>query len=154
MGSSGALPNTTGSLVVGGTVTAADLVATDDATVGDDLGVTGDATVGGVLRVTPGATIELGADTNLYRTAANRLATDDALDVGGNLLTFGSATVSGDLVVAAGAGSFGGGAGVAFIHNATTNPTTNPTAGGILYVTAGALTYRGSSGTVTPIAPA
>ena len=33
-------------------------------------------------------------------------------------------------------------------------PTANPTGGGFLYVTAGALNYRGSAGTVTAIAPA
>lgn len=51
-------------------------------------------------------------------------------------------------------GSFGSGAKVMFIPNATTVPTTNPTGGGILYVEAGALKYRGSSGTVTTIAAA
>jgi hypothetical protein len=50
--------------------------------------------------------------------------------------------------------AFGGGAGVLGIANATTAPTSNPTGGGILYVEAGALKYRGSSGTVTIIAPA
>lgn len=50
--------------------------------------------------------------------------------------------------------SFGGAAGAIFIANATTNPASNPSGGGILYVNAGALTYRGSSGTVTVIAPA
>jgi hypothetical protein len=50
--------------------------------------------------------------------------------------------------------SLGGGAGVQFIGNAATVPTSNPTGGGILYVEAGALKYRGSSGTVTTIAPA
>jgi hypothetical protein len=49
---------------------------------------------------------------------------------------------------------FGGGAKVWYIANATTVPTTNPTSGGLLYVEAGALKYRGSSGTVTIIAPA
>lgn len=53
-----------------------------------------------------------------------------------------------------GAGSFGSGLNVIFVANATTNPTTDPTGGGILYVTGGALTYRGSGGTVTTIAPA
>lgn len=53
-----------------------------------------------------------------------------------------------------GAGSFGSGAGVAFIGNATTVPTTNPTGGGVLYAQAGALKYRGSSGTVTTLGPA
>lgn len=49
---------------------------------------------------------------------------------------------------------FGGGVKVIAIPNATTAPTTNPTGGGVLYVESGALKYRGSSGTVTTIAPA
>jgi hypothetical protein len=36
----------------------------------------------------------------------------------------------------------------------TTAPTANMTGGGILYVENGALKYRGSSGTITTIAPA
>jgi hypothetical protein len=40
------------------------------------------------------------------------------------------------------------------IGNAVTVPTGNPTGGGVLYVEAGALKYRGSSGTVTTIANA
>jgi hypothetical protein len=51
-------------------------------------------------------------------------------------------------------GSYGSGAGVLFIGNRTTAPTTNPTAGGILYVESGALKYRGSGGTTTTIATA
>lgn len=54
----------------------------------------------------------------------------------------------------ASAGSYGSGSGVLFLGNATTAPTTNPTGGGILYVEAGALKFRGSSGTVTTIANA
>ena len=50
--------------------------------------------------------------------------------------------------------SLGGGVGVIGIANDTTDPTSNPTAGGVLYVSAGALKYRGSSGTVTTIAAA
>ncbi len=50
--------------------------------------------------------------------------------------------------------SFGSGTGVVFIANASVNPSTNPTGGGILYCDSGALKFRGSSGTVTPIAPA
>lgn len=49
---------------------------------------------------------------------------------------------------------FGGGTGVIGLDNAATNPTTNPTAGGILFSTAGALHWRGSSGTDTAVAPA
>jgi hypothetical protein len=48
----------------------------------------------------------------------------------------------------------GGGSGVIGIKNATTAPTTNATGGGVLFSQAGALKWRGSSGTVTTIAPA
>lgn len=61
-------------------------------------------------------------------------------------------TSAGDLGF--GGSSFGSGAKVIFIANATTNPTTNPTGGGVLYATGGALTWRGSAGTVTTIAVA
>jgi hypothetical protein len=51
-------------------------------------------------------------------------------------------------------GAFGSGDGVIGIRNATTNPSTNPANGGVLYADAGALKWRGSGGTVTTIAPA
>lgn len=50
-----------------------------------------------------------------------------------------------------GALSIADGVGVVGIKNATTAPTTNPTGGGIIYAEAGALKYRGSSGTVTTL---
>ena len=60
-----------------------------------------------------------------------------------------------------GNGSFGfngfsasGGEGGIFIANATVVPTSNPVNGGIFFIEAGALKYRGSSGTVTTIAVA
>lgn len=49
---------------------------------------------------------------------------------------------------------FGSGVKVIGIANCTTAPTVNPTGGGVLYVEAGALKYRGSSGTVTTLGPA
>jgi hypothetical protein len=49
---------------------------------------------------------------------------------------------------------FGAGKGVVAIANAALVPTINPSGGGVLYVEDGALKYRGSSGTVTTIAPA
>jgi hypothetical protein len=49
---------------------------------------------------------------------------------------------------------FGSGVGVIGLANCTTAPTTNPTGGGVLYAEAGALKWRGSSGTVTTIAAA
>lgn len=53
-----------------------------------------------------------------------------------------------------GAADLGGGNKVIGIDDATTVPTTNATGGGILYSEAGALKWRGSSGTVTTIAVA
>jgi hypothetical protein len=49
---------------------------------------------------------------------------------------------------------FGGGVYVLGMRNAQTVPTGSPSGGGVLYVENGALKYRGSSGTVTTIAPA
>lgn len=51
-------------------------------------------------------------------------------------------------------GQFGAGVKVIGLANATTVPTTNPSAGGVLYAEAGALKWRGSSGTITTIAAA
>lgn len=79
-------------------------------------------------------------DTTLYRAAAARLKTDGALHAGTNLLINTT--------------SVGAGVGVLGMANATTVPTTNPTAGGVLYASGGALFWRGSSGTVTQLAPA
>lgn len=53
-----------------------------------------------------------------------------------------------------GGNSFGGGEDVLFIANASPIPSANPTGGGIIYVEGGALKFRGSSGTITTIAPA
>lgn len=53
-----------------------------------------------------------------------------------------------------GATDHGGGTQVIGIDNASVNPTTNPTGGGILYADAGAGKWRGSSGTVTTFGPA
>ena len=50
--------------------------------------------------------------------------------------------------------SVAGGEGIMAIGNATTAPTGTPSGGGVLYVDAGALKFKGSSGTVTTIASA
>jgi len=100
----------------------------------------------------------LGTITTLYGyhcrsmvVATNRLAFYDegqpAGDNHGN--RFASNTQFASVV-----GAFGGGAGVIGIANATVIPTWNPAGGGVLYVNAGALTYRGPAGTITVIAPA
>ncbi len=64
--------------------------------------------------------------------------------------TFGSTGVQ----FGTGATDHGGGTGVIGVDNAATDPTTNPTGGGILYASGGAGKWRGSSGTVTTFGPA
>jgi hypothetical protein len=80
-------------------------------------------------------------------------------DTTGNLVlqtngTTTAVTIDTSQNVGVGGTSFGSGAVVMFIANATTVPTTNPSGGGVLYVQAGALKYRGSSGTVTTLGAA
>jgi hypothetical protein len=70
---------------------------------------------------------------------------------GVSTMTVGASVTAFDMDLGAGLGS---GHGVISIKNASVAPTTNPVGGGILYVDAGALKYRGSSGTVTTIANA
>lgn len=83
-------------------------------------------------------------DTNLYRDLADRLRTDDDLHISLNTRVG---------LVGGAAPTGGGGVGVIAIANAATVPSTNPSAG-VVYVEGGALKYRGSSGTVTTLAPA
>lgn len=79
-------------------------------------------------------------DVNLYRSAADVLKTDDTFHVSGNLRINTT--------------SLGGGSVVIALANASIVPSVNPTGGGVLYSEAGALKWRGSSGTVTTIANA
>lgn len=53
-----------------------------------------------------------------------------------------------------GGSSYGSGQGVVFIANVAAGPSGTPTGGGLLYVESGALKFKGSSGTVSTIAPA
>lgn len=62
--------------------------------------------------------------------------------------------LDGNVTIFSASGSYGGGERVIFIKNRTTAPSSDPTDGGILYVEAGALKFRGSGGTTTTVAPA
>lgn len=66
----------------------------------------------------------------------------------------GASFFVGSLGVGSTSPQVGGGVGVVAIANASTPPASNPVGGGVLYVEGGALKFRGSSGTVTTIAPA
>lgn len=79
------------------------------------------------------------ADSILERVAANRLETPGEFNIGKSL-RIGGATG-------------GGSSGAICLANAATVPNANIT-GGILYVEAGALKYRGSSGTITTLGAA
>lgn len=109
-----------------------------------------DATNGGIT--TGSNNILIGNDlTALSSTGSNNL------DIGN--LIFGTSLGTGSTVAGGNVGintatEFGSGVGAIGIANAGTPPSTNPTGGGVLYVEAGALKFRGSSGTVTVIAPA
>lgn len=104
----------------------------------------------GSTTLTTGARNILIANGNVVATTP-AAGTNDFLNLGnlvtGDLANFNLSLLNG----ASSAGSFGGGVKVVFITNATTVPTTNPTGGGILYCEAGALKYRGSSGTITTL---
>lgn len=97
---------------------------------------------GGLQLVSYAADPMLLQSANVLKLQANGATTRLQLETNGNLAAF------------TGTGSYGGGVLVAFLANCTTAPTTNPTGGGVLYVEAGALKYRGSSGTVTTLGPA
>ena len=100
--------------------------------------------------------VEVGGGTRVSVNADYDARLDAALPLAGG-------TMTGDLVVGT-TGSvanlrmnnagLGSGVGVVAIANAGTNPSTNPSGGGVLYAEGGALKWRGSSGTVTTIANA
>ncbi len=84
-------------------------------------------------------------------TAQNARIDTVAIGAGGGTANLAVYT---NLAVGSMVPAYGNGVRVIFIANATTLPTANPVSGGILYVDAGALKYRGSNGTITQIAAA
>jgi len=97
-----------------------------------------------------GMAIVPGVDTNWALQVTNT-ASASRHELYGNGNALFCLGVAGNLGV--GGSSFGGAVCGVFIANGTA-PGSNPVGGGVLYVAAGALKYRGSSGTVTTIAPA
>lgn len=120
----------------------------------DNIDFTADLTFSDSEFFTANARARFGFDGATGRVViddAGGTAREIALKSGGSdRLTVGTA---GSVRVNGAAVGTGVGALVA-IPNVTTPPSTNPTGGGVLYIEAGALKYRGSSGTVTTIAPA
>lgn len=87
------------------------------------------------INATTSVDLAIGANTELHATAAEIL-------------------VNNNFAVNASPASYQSMVGGVFIANVTTAPSGNPAAGGFLYAEAGALKWRGSSGTITTIAPA
>jgi hypothetical protein len=72
----------------------------------------------------------------------------------GSIIHRGLSAHTSNIQVGSATADVGNGVGVIGVKNATTTPTASATGGGILYAENGALKWRGSSGTVTTIAPA
>lgn len=123
-----------------------------------DIGTTG--TIG--ARVNRGATTNFAsfilatAGTDRWSFRLNNDSTNDlhVRDVNAGATPIMFATGGKNIQMISATAAFGGGSGVIGIANCTTPPSTTPSGGGVFYVDSGALKYKGSSGTVTTIAPA
>ena len=132
------------------------------------LGVAKQARIAGKVTISPGAGVtgldlatsdsysELRVIQNSVSTTDNHMyigytsgATSSLYLYSNNVQTM---RVESGANIGIGGSSYGGGVKCVFLANATTVPTTNPVGGGVLYCQAGALKFRGSSGTVTTIA--
>jgi len=119
--------------------------------------------VGLAVRATSGQTTNLTEWLNSGGTAIASVSnTGEGVFTGVRSATLNNTSLQTTIVMnagrnvglATGSGSYGAGTAVVFIGNASSTPTSNPTGGGILYVEAGALKYRGSSGTITTLGAA
>jgi len=124
---------------------------------------TGTAQVGAVIRGAAAQSANLQEWQNSGATALASISSSGGasfaqVQSAAYLNTSGQTTLRLDggrnVTLAAGASSYGAGTAVVFIGNASSTPTSNPVGGGILYVEAGALKYRGSSGTITTLGAA
>ena len=123
------------SLTGSGTFTAADLVATDDVTVGDDLTVTGLCTIGETLGVTGASTLAAVACTTLAASSnatvggtlgVTGTSTMAAINASGTVAAAGAMTVGTTLGIGTGASIGGAGSGTA-----AADLTLNKTAAGV-----------------------
>jgi len=119
--------------------------------------LTGSSSIGFVIRGAAGQSANLQEWQNSGGTALAKVSSAGLLQTPGLIGNDGATTFTtpGSRNIQFGVTqSLGGGGGVIGINNAGTVPTSNPTGGGILYVEAGALKYRGSSGTITTLGAA
>jgi hypothetical protein len=131
---------------------------------GADLAVQVNGSTGGNITSLSASASGAGAYFDIYNTSGTADKRRFRFTVSSRFLTIGGRTdagaSSGDLLVfentaqnvgLAGFTSFGTSSAKVFGLPNATAPTTNPSAGGVLYVESGALKYRGSSGTITTL---
>lgn len=127
------------------------------------IGIATAATPAGMLEVKQTDTSTVGLAMTAIASGADMINLKDSggnqrfqVTNAGNVVLRATAFVASgvNLQVNSTSSDVGGGGGVIGITNRTTAPTTNPASGGVLYAEAGALKWRGSSGTVTTIAVA
>lgn len=106
---------------------------------------TASATNSGIFAIADSGSSLINNTANSILIGLNTASAHGQIQISGSSFAFFNAT---------NAPSYGGGAGVIFITNDFTDPTSDPVGGGILYVSSGALMYRGSSGTITVLGPA
>lgn len=173
----GALNLNSQNITNGGVITV--INTTDSTTVGTGsiitsggIGIAKEATIGGFIRITNTNSSTTSADGSFntlggISAAKNIIIGDTTSSISvttGSFVTPGGIGVTkdsyfgGNINIGQNIGlkttSFGSGVGCFGMLNASTLPSVNPTGGGVLYSDAGALKWRGSSGTVTTIANA
>lgn len=162
----------TGALSVGGTSSMHAVGITGALSVTGNTSLTGTLSCSGAVTIGIGGSLAVTSNTTLAAlscsgavTMSSTLGVTGAVTCASTLAVTGNVTMAGTLsvtgttsmrtiTVGASGPSLGGGDGVVGVNDAATVPTTNPSGGGVLYSQGGALKWRGSSGTVTTIAPA
>ena len=122
---------------------------------GDGIFTLGSTTGAVTPKITTAVFSNAGSNTSLLITTGDATANNN--NSGNIYLSTGAKNGTGkegNISIFSTTGSFGAGEKVVFIANRTTAPSSNPAGGGIVYAESGALKYRGSSGTITTIAPA
>lgn len=107
-----------------------------------------------VWNCTSGDALDLWGTTAAYGTCFFNIGSGAELRIQTASVNVITARAEGVAIGTTGTGLFGSGSKVLGIANATTNPTTNPSGGGVLYADAGAGKWRGSGGTTTTFGPA
>lgn len=151
-----------GDLSADRTLTVAYGTSSTTATVGNDTRVVNAVQTTGGSTIQPTATnvvplilkYILSQSVNLWEWTTQGGTVLAFMNTGGNIVHRTGLFQNGTFQVGGETSTAADGVGVMGLTNATTVPTTNPTGGGILYAQAGALKWRGSSGTVTNIANA